>query len=135
MLRASLVTSAGNGAAAVSRITSRTRGSAVREIALRLTITTSTQDGSAASARTTAAPTCPVPPMIKTRNAMSSLLGRLPLRFGRRLLGGGLLRLLLPSDRHQHLLLPGGSLPRFLDRLLRRPALCRSAADAPPERL
>ena len=41
-----------------------------REIALRLTITTSAQDGSAASARTTAAPTCPVPPMIKTRNAI-----------------------------------------------------------------
>jgi hypothetical protein len=35
-----------------------------------LTITTSAQDGSAASARTTAAPTCPVPPMIKTRNAI-----------------------------------------------------------------
>src|ERR1700722_1624386 len=73
MLCASLVTSAGNRAAAVSRITCRTRGSAVREIALRLTITTSAQDGSAASARTTAAPTSPVPPMIKTRNAILSL--------------------------------------------------------------
>src|SRR5258705_13825435 len=67
---ASLLTSAGNWAAAVSRTTCRTRGSAVAEIALRLTITTSAQDGSAASARTTAAPTCPVPPMIKTRNVI-----------------------------------------------------------------
>jgi hypothetical protein len=33
-------------------------------------ITTSAQDGSAASERITAAPTCPVPPMIKTRNAI-----------------------------------------------------------------
>lgn len=41
-----------------------------RGIALRLTISTSAQDGSAISARTTAAPTCPVPPMIKTRNAI-----------------------------------------------------------------
>jgi hypothetical protein len=41
----------------------------MREIGLRLTITTSVQDGSAASARTTAAPTWPVPPTIKTRNA------------------------------------------------------------------
>jgi hypothetical protein len=38
-----------------------------------LTITTSAQDGSATSARTTAAPTCPVPPMIKTRNAIPGL--------------------------------------------------------------
>src|SRR5436190_23829405 len=67
-----MVTSAGNSAAAVSKTTCRARGSAVGEIALRLTITTSAQDGSAASARTTAAPTCPVPPMIKTRNAMQA---------------------------------------------------------------
>src|SRR5713226_5087557 len=73
MLRASLVTSAGNCAAAVSKITCRKRWLAVRGIALRLTITTSAQDGSAASARTTAAPTCPVPPMIKTRNAILGL--------------------------------------------------------------
>src|ERR1700730_8015538 len=72
MLCASLVTSAGNWASAVSKITCRARASAVREIALRLTITTSAQDGSAASARTAAAPTCPVPPMIKTRNSILS---------------------------------------------------------------
>src|SRR5271154_906107 len=70
MLSASLVTSAGNCAAAVSKISCRKRRLAVRGIALRLTITTSAQDGSATSARTTAAPTCPVPPMIKTRNAI-----------------------------------------------------------------
>src|SRR5229473_8422903 len=70
MLSASLVTSAGNCAAAVSKITCRERWLAVRGIALRLTITTSAQEGSATSARTTAAPTCPVPPMIKTRNAI-----------------------------------------------------------------
>src|SRR5579872_244215 len=34
-------------------------------------MTTSVQDGSSASARTTAEPTCPVPPMIRTRNAIS----------------------------------------------------------------
>ena len=73
MLCASLVTSAGNCAAAVSKITCRKRSLAVRGIALRLTITTSAQDGSATSARTTAAPTCPVPPMIKTRNAILGL--------------------------------------------------------------
>src|SRR5580704_14570086 len=74
MLSASLVTSAGNCAAAVSKITCRKRWLAVRGIALRLTITTSAQDGSATSARTTAAPTCPVPPMIKTRNAILDLI-------------------------------------------------------------
>src|SRR5258707_9853362 len=73
MLCVILVTSAGNWTATVSKITCRTRGSAVRGIALRLTITTSAQDGSATSARTTAAPTCPVPPMIKTRNAILGL--------------------------------------------------------------
>src|ERR1700736_2287413 len=73
MLSASLVTSAGNCAAAVSKITCRKRWLADRGIALQLTITTSAQDGSAASARTTAAPTCPVPPMIKTRNAILTL--------------------------------------------------------------
>src|SRR5579862_8425419 len=70
MLSASLVTSAGNCAAAVSKVTCRKRWLGVRGIALRLTITTSAHDDSAASARTTAAPTCPVPPMIKTRNAI-----------------------------------------------------------------
>ena len=79
MLCASLVTSAGNRAAPVSTITCRKQGSAVREIALRLTITTSAQDGSAASARTTAAPTSPVPPMIKTRNAILALYSVLAL--------------------------------------------------------
>src|SRR6202166_318836 len=73
MLTASLVTSAGNCAAAVSKITCRKRSLAVRGIALRFTITTSAQGGSATSARTTAAPTCPVPPMIKTRNAILDL--------------------------------------------------------------
>src|ERR1700727_94125 len=72
MLCASSLTFAENWAAAVSRTTCRIRGSAAGAIALRLTITTSAQDGSAASARTTAAPTCPVPPMIKTRNAIRS---------------------------------------------------------------
>src|ERR1700683_837311 len=72
MFSASSVTSAGNCAAAVSKMTCRKRWLAVRGIALRLTITTSAQDGSAPSARTTAAPTCPVPPMIKTRNAILS---------------------------------------------------------------
>src|SRR5258708_26022420 len=52
--------------------------SAVREPAFRLTITTSVQDGSAASVRTTAAPTCPVPPMIKTRNAILGLFSYRP---------------------------------------------------------
>src|SRR6202163_3681080 len=80
MLSASLVTSAGNCAAAVSKITCRERWLAVRGIALRLTITTSAQDGSAASADTTAAPTCPVPPMIKTRNAI--LVLHLPMACG-----------------------------------------------------
>src|SRR6202162_3776202 len=47
-------------------------------MALRLTITTSAQDGSAASARATAAPTCPVPPMIKTRNAILGLFDYRP---------------------------------------------------------
>src|SRR5262245_32041946 len=70
MLCASVVTSTENRVAAVSKITCRNRGSAVRELALRLTITTSAQDGSATSARTTADPTCPVPPIIKTRNAI-----------------------------------------------------------------
>ena len=77
MLSASLVTSAGNCASAVSKITCRERWLAVRGIALRLTITTSAQDGSATSARTTAAPTCPVPPMIKTRNAILGLVCKL----------------------------------------------------------
>src|ERR1700722_16553793 len=72
MLSATLVTSAGNCAAAVSKITCRKRWLVVRGIALRLTITTSAQDGSASSARTTAAPTCPVPPMIKPRNAIDA---------------------------------------------------------------
>ena len=40
-------------------------------VALRLTSTTSAQDGRATNARTTAAPTCPVPPMITTRNGIS----------------------------------------------------------------
>src|SRR5580704_4175224 len=79
MLCASLVASAGNRASAVSRITCRTRASAAGEIARRLTITTSAQDGSAASARTTAAPTCPLPPAIKTRNAILSPPSRLRL--------------------------------------------------------
>jgi len=63
--------------ATVSKITCRKRWVAVRGIALRLTITTSAQDGSATSARTTAAPTCPVPPMIKTRNAILGLVCKL----------------------------------------------------------
>jgi hypothetical protein len=50
----------------------RERWFAVRGIVLRLTITTSVQDGSATNARTTAAPTCPVPPRIKTRNVICS---------------------------------------------------------------
>src|SRR5271168_4881634 len=73
MLSASLVTSSGNCGAAVSKITCRKLWLAVTGIALRLTITTSAQGGSATSARTTAAPTCPVPPMIKTRNAIFAL--------------------------------------------------------------
>lgn len=68
---ASLVTSAEKCTPAVSRITCRTRGSAAAGTALRLIITTSAQEGSAISARRTADPTCPVPPMIKTRKAIS----------------------------------------------------------------
>src|ERR1700756_4343983 len=71
MLCASLVTSARKCASAVFRIACRTRGSAETTDDLRLTITTSAQVASAINARTTAAPTCPVPPMIKTRNPMS----------------------------------------------------------------
>jgi hypothetical protein len=73
MLRTSSVNAAGNAAVAVSRITCRTRSVAVSGVALRLTITISAQDGWATSARTTAAPTWPVPPMMTTRNAIGSL--------------------------------------------------------------
>jgi hypothetical protein len=67
MLRESWVTSVENPEAAVSKITFRTREPPAADIARRLTTTASAQDGSAANARSTAAPTCPVPPMIKTR--------------------------------------------------------------------
>jgi hypothetical protein len=60
------------------------------------------------------------------------LLGRLPLRLGRRLLRRRLLGL-LALDRHQHFLLAGSRLARLLGRLrgLRR----LGAADAPAQRL
>src|ERR1700704_4435309 len=50
-------------------------------------------------------------------NIRGLVSGRLALRPSRRLLRR-LLRLLLAGDRHQHLLLPGGSLPWLLRRLL-----------------
>src|ERR1700753_2404458 len=55
-------------------------------------------------------------------------LGRLPLRLGRWLLHRRLLRRLFAGDRHQHLLLGGRGLFRFLDRLLFCLARCRGAS-------
>ena len=60
----------------------------------------------------------------------SERLRRLPLRPGRRLLRGGLLRLLLAGDRHQHFLLPGRGLPWFLGAFLRSLGIRSGASDA-----
>src|SRR5690349_14672136 len=104
MLCASLVTSAGNRVFAVSRITCRTGVLAVGHIALRLIITTSTQDDSVVSARTTAAPTCPVPPAIKTRNAIA--VEPFGANFSTRPLGAGRNPPIGQDEKHGVLVLP-----------------------------
>src|ERR1700691_2644240 len=60
-------------AALVSMITWRRRASAARGIVRRLTITTSVHEPAASKARTSPDPTCPVPPMTKTRKPMLCL--------------------------------------------------------------
>src|SRR5271163_965572 len=57
-------------AALVSMTTWRRRASAARGIVRRLTITTSVHELAASKARTSADPTCPVPPTTKTRKPM-----------------------------------------------------------------
>src|SRR5271154_2274904 len=61
-------------AALVSMITWRSRASAARGIVRRLTITTSVHELVASKARTSADPTCPVPPTTKTRKPIPAFL-------------------------------------------------------------
>ena len=56
-------------------------------------------------------------PTVRRHRMLHDMLGRLPLRFGRRLLRSGLLRRLLAGDRHQHFLLTACHLAGLLGRL------------------